>query len=472
MQKTIYTITFLCMSILAGAQGSIPNGNFENWTSGTYDIPQNYIQCSNPPSFYSGLPFNEIKSTDSYHGTYAVQLTTQISTSDTLFGYFINANANSNDPTTWTGGFPYTQKPTGMRGYYKSAVPSPDTARVGAWFYLGGNLIGEYILPIYGTQSSYTLFSFTFNPPLPFNPDTVIFGASSSDFMNNNLNRNGSMLLLDSVSFTGVTSQPVLMNGSFELWQSQTLNKPDNWNIQSWSGNGVLQTIDKAAGNYAIELTTYLGDNNGVPRANPGSISNGYWDQSCNCYKGGYPFTNQIDTLVFSYKYAPVNSGDSAYAGLAFKKNGTTIWSSGAYLVASASYQVMQFPFNIGQAPDTVIVELQSSLWNDTLLASIGDVFKVDEVHFKSQPLNTSVPTLSVQNSISIFPNPSTGEFTVQSSLFNVQNIEVYNALGEKVISKNINAKIGTLNLKDDGIYFVKMTSNGKIFTKKLIVNK
>lgn len=479
MKKITYSAAIFCTGIFAGAlreesfgQGSIPNGNFENWTSATYDYPQNYLYNTNPTSFFKcGGVFNVIKSTDAYHGTYSIQMTTTSGGTDTCFGAFVNANPDNNFPN-WPGGFAYNQKPTGIRGYYKSAIASPDTGRMILIFKLGGNVIGTYIFPLYGTQSVYTLFDFPVSPALPSNPDTVIFAAASSDVTNDNSGVPGSMLKLDSVSFTGVTSQPALMNGSFELWQSQTIDSPDNWQVGSGDGQGFNRTNDAAAGNYAIELTTYLGDNNGVPRANSGNVSNGYWDNSCNCWKGGYPFTNQIDTLLFSYKYAPVNAGDSAWVGLTFKKNGINIWSTGKDLAASASYQAEQIPFNIGQAPDTVIVELQSSGWNDTLLASIGDVFKVDEIHFKSQPLNTSVPTFSIQNSISIYPNPSIGRFTVQSSLFNIQCIEVYNAIGEKVITQTLNSKSGTINVSDDGLYLVKMTSNGKTFTKKLIVEK
>ena len=463
----------------ANAQ-SVPNGNFESWTSTTFDNPQYYPNTSNSNSiFYFQTPANCVKTTDAYHGSFAVELTTYIHGTDTSAGYFVNTNPNG-APNTWHGGISYNQKPTGIRGYYKYNVATADSGTIIIAFSKAGSNIGTYMYQIGGVHNTYNLFNFTLTPALSVTPDSVTFAAISCKLGNGNNGPTGpagSTLKLDSVSFRGVTSQPAQFNGDFELWQSQTFNSPNNW-YHSQGGGGsdtsVIRTTDKYAGNYAVEMTTFLGDNNGTPIARSAMISTGYYPQNCNqCNElGGYAFTNQTDTLAFWYKYVP-KGNDSAQVFLNFKKNGSMIWGSGMYLGASAIYKYAELPFNVtGQTPDTVIVNFQSSKWQDSALSYVGSVLKVDEVHFKSQPLNTAVPFLSFDNSISIYPNPSTGEFTIQSSLFNVQNVEVYNTIGEKVISKTLNSKLGTLNLNENGIYFVKINSNGKTFTKKIIVNK
>ncbi len=477
MKKNLYTlIAGSLISLIGFSQSSIPNGNFESWTSATFEVPVYYPYTTNAEVFFQcdGAVFNVVKSTDAYHGAYAAEVTTVANaTGDTCLGGFTNTNNPDDSFPNWTGGIPYNQIPTGMRGYYKCNVMPGDTARVLVIFKQGGSSIGYYSVSIYGVQSSYTLFSTIFNPPLAATPDSIILVAASSDFLND-IQIAGSTLKLDSVSFTGVASQPAMMNGSFELWQTQTVSSADDWDMQGDLG-AVNQTIDKMAGNYAVELITFQGDNNGNPRAYGGRISNGGTDcplpfpNPCFTY-GGYPFTNQIDTLVFSYKYAPMGN-DSANVSANFR-NSSQNWWIGKNIAGSANYQTVEIPFNISFIPDTVYIEASSSLWADSALTYVGSVLKIDEIHFKSQPLTTSIPVLSVQNTVNVYPNPSTGECTIQSSLFNVQNVEVYNAIGEKVISKNLNSKIGTLNLNEDGIYFVKMTSNGKTFTKKLIVNK
>ena len=466
---------------------SIPNGNCESWTSSTFEIPQNYVQSSNSEALSHNAPFNCVKTTDAHHGNYAVQLTTEISaTHDTVFGYFMNTNpSGKGGPSSFTGGFPYSQKPSGMRGYYKSSIALPDSGIVAAFFYKLGVLIGQYGVYISGTHTSYTLFSITFNPALAQNPDTVIFIAASSNFNNKNNSRIGSMLKLDSVSFTGVTSQPALFNGDFETWQSTTIEKPDNWILSGGSNNsptgGVFKTTDAVTSNYAIELKTYLGDNNGVPTARGGQISTGWYPNNCNsnCYEqGGYPYTKQIDTLVFSYKYAPMGS-DNAQVNLTFKKNGSIITNGnqGINLAASTSYQYKEIPFNLGQVPDSVMLDIQSSLWNDTLLSYVGSDLKIDNIHFKSQALSlTGIEQInSNDNDVRIYPNPiNTFAIIEINPQINLEGTElrIYDVFGRTIKKIAVTEHRMTFDRNDlpNGIYFYELKNNMMLKTGKIIV--
>jgi hypothetical protein len=481
MKKIIYLTMGAFMSITTIAQNAITNGNFESWTSMTFDIPQYYTECSNYNSFYQCMcPANEVKTTNSYHGSFAVQLTTQAGGGGGGgTGYFVNANANGS-PSTWTGGVPYTQKPTGIRGYYKSAIPAGDTGLILVNFKKSGSSIGFFTFNLYGTHNAYTLFSFSI-PTLTVTPDTIQFGATSSDFKAN-IAIPGSMLQIDSVSFTGVSSQPANFNGDFENWTSVTLNRPNNWYLGGGGGTnvGVFQTTDKHAGTYAVELKTFLGQrcsgggNNCHPAAQGGSISTGYYPNNCSgvCTQiGGGAFTNQIDTLCFYYKYAP-SGNDTAQAGLNFKKNYTNVTGMGKNLMAAGTYQYVEIPFNTLNPIDTVIVSFSSSNWRDSALTFIGSDLKVDEVHFKSQPLTTGIKTFSAAIGIKIFPNPSNdGNFTV-SNVNTFDLVRVYNIYGQEVnatiTKENDYAKIQIAN---SGAYFVTVNARGKITTQKVIVS-
>lgn len=480
MKKQLLLLCLVYTGIAYGQTSSIPNGNFESWTSVTYELPQNYVWSSNSEALRKNLPFNVVKSTDAYHGSYAVQMTTQIAGGDTMPGIFINVDPKNGDPSSWSGGFAYNQQPTGMKGYYKSSIASPDTAFILAFFYKAGVMIGQYGYYFYGNHSTYTPFSVSFTPALSQTPDTIIFGAGSSNYDNMANMRDGSMLMLDSISFTGVSSQPALFNGDFETWQSVTIDKPSNWFSEGGGGNnptgGVYKTTDAKAGNSAIELITYLGDDDGIPRARGGQISTGWYPDNCNnnCYQqGGYPFSNQIDTLAFWYKHTPSTGTGTAEVRLNFKINGTNIWGTGASLSASANYQYMEIPFNIGQMPDTVIIDIESSEWQDSSVAFVGSNLKIDEIHFKSQPLSTGLFNRINENSVSVFPNPTKGKTYVQALGLTIQGIEVYNILGEKIYS-TADFKQQSLNEVDlssfqSGIYFVKMYDGEKTYTKKII---
>ena len=481
MKKLLLLLSFACIAATANAQ-TIPNGNFETWNTVSYNYPQGYPFNSNYDVLYrrqSSLPFNVEKTTPAYHGNYAIKLSTVAAVSDTAIGYFINSNPNNGDPMTWRGGMPYTEKPTGIKGYYKYNVATGDSGLVFAVFSKGGINIGTYMLPIGAIHSDYVPFNFTFNPPLTQVPDSVIFGATSSNIMKKENGVAGSVLILDNVSFTGVTSQPAMMNGDFETWDSQSLYQPTNWYNQGGSdqGNEVNRTTDAAKGDYAIELKTYMGtDQNNKSIARAAQIATGYYPRNCkdNCNQlGGFKFINKIDTLAFWYKYAPM-AKDSALVYLNFKKNGTTIDGRVKFLPTSAEYQYFEIPFNLGQTPDTVIVNIQSSTWYDTLVTSVGSKLIIDEVHFKSQPiLYASMPAIPSADMISIYPNPSDGKFRIHSEN-GISKVDVYNMIGKKLYSKTgtNRAKLNEIDLTklQKGVYFIEINDGTKTQTEKIVI--
>jgi len=398
---------------------SIPNGNFELWSANTVDYPQSYQYNSNIDNFYKrDLPIaNVLQTTDSYSGKSALQLSTILSGIDTLFAYVINTNPNDGGPTTWKGGVPYSQIPKGIRGYYKYNT-SADSATLIIGFRKAGVNIGTYIYTIGGIHSKYTPFDFSF-PGLTTAPDSVILGILSCKLSTNGSGSNaqpkgipGSILVIDSVSFTGVTSQPALLNGDFETWQSQTISNPQAWYIQGGGsyGQGYKKITDAAQGSYAIELTTFESQNqNGSKRAQSAMISTGYWPNNCNgnCIEhGGFPYSNANDTLAFYYKYTPAHPNDSAWINLNFKKNGFQFDGRGFAIKASATpstYSYVEFPINLSQYPDSVMINIQSSNWQDSSLSFVGADLKIDAIHFKSQTLAVSDSSLSVStNSINV----------------------------------------------------------------------
>jgi hypothetical protein len=476
MKKQLLLLLIVFFTITAAGQDSIPNGNFESWNTGTFNYPENYPYTSNSEAFFRyDIPFNVVKTTDVYHGTYAVEISSISSATDTPFGYIVNTNPNNGDPSSWTGGVPYSQMPVGMRGYYKYNVEAADSGTIIVAFSKEGINIGTYIHKVSGIHDTYALFNFTFNPALSLSPDSVAIAAASSDVMVSDNGVPGSILMLDSLSFTGVTSQPTLMNGDFELWQNKTLYNPANWfnNGGNDQGDGVNRTDDAAAGNYALELKTYLESNNDISEARSGQVSTGYWVNSCNCMKGGTPFSNQIDTLTFYYKYAP-SGNDSANISLNFKNNGADIHGDGMTLHATATYQYMEIPFNTLQTPDSVIVQIASSDWQNTALSFVGSDLKIDDLRFKSQPLPTG--TINYENDINliIFPNPSNGRFLIQGLQSGVQRLEVYSVTGEKIytISKSNPQATNEIDLSKfhKGVYFVKIYDGVKNYTKKVII--
>lgn len=479
MKKHLHILSLACVAQFSVAQtNSIPNGNFEQWNATTCDVPANYTESSNEQNFfYYGLPCNVKKTTDAYHGTYAVELSTVTSTTDTAFAYFINGNTND-DPSTWSGGMAISQKPKGIRGYYKYNKATVDTGTIIIAFSKAGVNIGTYMFPLGGLQNTYKLFDLTFSPALSVTPDSVIFGAISCKLGNGEPQGvAGSILKLDSLSFTGITVQPTKLNGDFESWTSETFNSVDDWIEDTGSNGGINKTTDAKVGSFAMELITLLGERNDVPRAQASSISTGWYPDNCNNFcnqEGGQPFSNLKDTLAFWYKYTS-KGGCNGEVSLRFKKNGNIIFDIFEPLTASATYMYKEIPIDIiGQSPDTVIVGMQSSAWDDTLTTFVGAKLIIDEIHFKSQPLNTSIADYLNQQEITIYPNPSSGIIQLQGLPAGVKNIDVYNIVGSKVAAFS-NTKQQVLNQLDlsgypAGIYFLNISDGVSGFSKKLVI--
>ena len=73
-----------------------------------------------------------------------------------------------------------------------------------------------------------------------------------------------------------------------------------------------------------------------------------------------------------------------------------------------------------------------------------------------------------------MFPNPAKSNISILlSNRSNLQKIEIYSILGDKIISqKNLNRAKTTIDIShlSSGIYFIRAKVDDKIMTKKLII--
>lgn len=372
MKKHLLTLTLLIASASGMFSQSIPNGGFENWNTTTYENPM-YWYTSNNES--SGNILNVTKVNDPYHASYALHLATVPNGPNIELAYIANGN-----PTNPAGqGIPYNEQASGLRFHYKCNILPNDSALVWVIFKKSGAVIGNYVTKITGTQTTYTVQNVAFS--LSQAPDSIIFAATSSDPFNYT-GPAGSTFQLDSVNFTGVSSQPINFNGSFEQWQMVTSTTPLGWTVNSSSSSS--QTTDNYSGNYAIRLMTTSGGTVGYP----GNATNGISTPSTTL--GGNPFSNQIDTLVFYYKYSPVNSNDSAMVSLNFKKNFVYFQVLNKLLPAAGSYTQAKMPINLSMAPDTLVMFLNSSKNWSVPATYAGAEFKVDNMYLTSQVIPVS----------------------------------------------------------------------------------
>jgi hypothetical protein len=101
---------------------------------------------------------------------------------------------------------------------------------------------------------------------------------------------------------------------------------------------------------------------------------------------------------------------------------------------------------------------------NDTLGEDFVLKYCTDELGIES--ISTS------DNQVSIFPNPSNGNFTITFPATTTQ-IQISNSLGQLLQTKYIdNEKRLDFELPNDGIYLVRIMTQKQTITKKLVVCK
>jgi hypothetical protein len=457
MKKHVLFAVSLLSASLGFAQ-AVPNGGFETWLNSNYENPS-FMGSSNFNK--GGSVYNAIKTSDAFHGAFAVKLTTLSGAAN--FGYVANGNPGNNA----SGGIPYNQMAKGIRFYYKSNIVTGDSALVLAEFRKGGVSVGSYIIKIGATKASYTLNATTFSPAMTVAPDTVIFGAASSNAFAN-VALPGNMLQIDSVSFTGVSSQPANFNGDFESWQALTNYNLPGWNLYA-PPSATFQTTDAHVGSFALELTTFQDP----------KFGNG--PQSAQAYSGangnGLPYTLMSDTLVFFYKYAPAIATDSASVFVASKLAGTFLGGWQLVLGASSTYKMMKLPFSTSSAPDTLLIGINSSNGNNGNPLSpsdIGSVLKIDNMYLKSAPLG--VAEIERDKMLSVQPNPNSGSFSLilKGAFISMEKVILYNLNGSIVESREYGNANGTnadffdISRLPTGLYILQVYTNSGVFFKKI----
>lgn len=98
--------------------------------------------------------------------------------------------------------------------------------------------------------------------------------------------------------------------------------------------------------------------------------------------------------------------------------------------------------------------------------SSSTDSWLVDNVILTGEKLATGINTIT-NTVLKVYPNPANETLFINRSTANVETLGIYNALGELVISKELNQTNESINIANlsPGIYIVKSGS----FTKKII---
>ena len=98
-----------------------------------------------------------------------------------------------------------------------------------------------------------------------------------------------------------------------------------------------------------------------------------------------------------------------------------------------------------------------------------GNVCWIDDITFPGNTLIMNVESTSYDKNVTIYPNPASDVIYVKGD--DIQYVEIYNSIGLKVISKNVNDS-ESINIADltSGLYFVKTSDKeGNVSTTKIV---
>lgn len=441
------------------------NPDFENWTIQTLYEEVDSMVSTNNQMYLQTQTSNVKKVTSGFHGTYAAELTTIATTSDTTFGgLFIGTPG----PGGISGGIPYTGQPDSISAYVKYNIQPGDTGIIIIGFKKNGTLLGFPGTYVLGTQTSWERISFATNlPPAPA-PDTMFAIIISSKF--DAPRYPGSMLTIDSITLMN-TSQP-FPNNSFEDWTAVNIEEPDDWfsiNVMT-APNGpypVVKSTDSYSGTYSCQIDNILtpwGDTLGF-------ITNGRL--GANGPEGGMATWMNPAKVTGYYKYAPVGS-DTALGMAISYKNQVAVDSNQVLLPATSVWTYFEMPLAYNGWPISDTLNIAFAAGNpDDNYSRIGSRLMVDSINVVYHPAGIDLPGNQLAHSL--YPNPMKDIGILEVVLAGASYDLVIRDVSGKTVIKEVNITdsrhvIDASNL-EYGVYSYTIQSNGQLTTGKLIRN-
>ena len=190
----------------SGITEVVPNGNFENWTSTSFDAPDNWETFN----FLTGSEgvFSASKTTDKYKGSFALKLEA-VDFQEEALGIISNGLLFSSGIPS---GLPFTNKTDTLFGYYKYSTTGVDSAYVFLSFYKDSIPVGFEILQL-GPKTEYTLFEMPINLDSIPNKMRIDISASSEGII-------GSTLIIDEIQLKSMPLNTGINKFSYSKFKS------------------------------------------------------------------------------------------------------------------------------------------------------------------------------------------------------------------------------------------------------------
>ena len=448
-------------SIQYAQNPQITNHSFENWTDLSLKSLQDFRDSGDEN--YGIIE----QSTDAVHGQYSVKLQTTELYGELAAGYFVNF-----DPDHFTGGVAYSQHVDSICGYYKAHLIAQDSALFLAILKNNGNPVGGGLFKFAADRNTnnWTRFCYPTHMPTGVVSDTLMFGAASSNAIDEIGMENGSWIQFDSISLkSGNQLLPPMPNYSFENWDVRTVSYPDDFDSSlKWDINSTPLSVEKVTdatdGNYAVKLNTVV---NQEQDTIVGAITNGIIDDWP--FSGGLALSQIPDAISWDYKVHYAGHIDfDPNVQFIFKLNGQEIGYFGRTYQSDVNvYQHENMPINLTNVPDTLQFNAFSGnfpgnwLIIDNIIidypAGITDNLDIQQM------LAYPVPTKDIIHLKITAKQPE----QVQISLFDINGREVWTNKYDLQEGKNL---IGiNISQLPPGTYLYRLKAESGMVNKKFV---
>lgn len=247
-------------------QSNLPNYNFETWEEEVVEIPDNW-ETLNPYFAHFGQ-VNINKTSDSFEGTSAIEMSTILFGTDTIAGFLSKGTINFGSGTPY-GSVLIASTPVNIAGAYKLATTSVDEGILQIQFLENGSIVG-YHEEIFTPSANYTVFNSDIG--MFGTPDSMIFVVYSG-------NNPGTVLKLDALAFDSdlsvdnnsiidftVSPNPAvdfihveLNDPSFKKARLMTLSGEIIWETSSISSLQLIDVTPFSSGVYFMSITSEKG---------------------------------------------------------------------------------------------------------------------------------------------------------------------------------------------------------------------
>ena len=92
-----------------------------------------------------------------------------------------------------------------------------------------------------------------------------------------------------------------------------------------------------------------------------------------------------------------------------------------------------------------------------------------ETIHFTTQP--DGVNDYVLESSISVYPNPTNGQFTISNEQFTINSVDVYDVYGKLISTTKVEDTHVTLDINTyaDGVYFARILTDKGVVTKRIV---